>query len=154
LVQPHPHVLSLLPDLIDRRKHALRDDEFGDEEARLVKVWSQTPLPHRASGPTGRIGMLACVDAAIAFAEGDLPAFATAFRNAMAFRSLEFRWHVFLAPHCEENSNLPNSAWDTVFATGPALVGQWNEARHTAEALILAARMAEEFNDPEVYARY
>ncbi len=150
----HPHVLSLLPAVRERRDVALRDRDVAREEERITKVWPQTPLSHRASGPTSRLGSAFGLDAILAFASGDLPGFAAAFRNAVAFGNLAFRWQVFLCPHSKDNFNLPISAWDTIKAVGPALVGDWAAARHSAEALVLAAELDQGFSSPDVFARY
>jgi hypothetical protein len=54
-------------------------------------------MSHRGIGPVDRMGVVLEYDAILAFAAGDSAALASSFRDAMAFRSLAFRWHVFLA---------------------------------------------------------
>ena len=152
LIPLHPLVTALLPEVRERRDVALRDRELDDELQRIEKFWAAAPLSHGARGSVDRIGMVLEYDATLALAAADAAALAAAFRNAVAFRSLAFRWKVFLMPHRADKLNLPISAWDTVKATGPAILGQWDDARTCAEALVLAAHLDQQYCSPEVRA--
>lgn len=148
----HPHVTKLRPDVAERRATGLARHDFQNDEKKLDAAWGDTPLPHRARGPLERLAMPLELDALNAFFNGDMAALASSFRSAVGFRSLAFRWKVFLQPH-REGGNLPLSAWDTVKVAGPAILGQWSEARTCAEALIEAAHINQEHYSPESRAR-
>lgn len=148
----HPLVTALLPAVTERLATAVADREFDDEVRRLDKVWAAIPLRH-ARGPVDRMGMVPELEATLALADDNSAALASSFRNAVAFRCMAFRWLAFVRPP-EIGANVHTSAWDTVKVAGPTILGEWDEARTCAEALIIAAHIEQEHTHPEVHAQY
>lgn len=148
----HPHVIAMLPEIRERRERGIKRGDFEEEAALVEEDWLTSPLSHSARGSIDRMAMPFELDAVLALAAGDSPVLASSCRNASAFRSIAFRWKVFLIPHIK-GYNLPLSAWDTIKATNPAILGQWDEAKVCAQALVEAAHINQVHHSPEARAK-